>query len=161
MSKNQTNPKKFDKTKVLAAFILLPTLFVIAACGGSSDKNSDLRTIALKGRIEKEDANPNGSRDPIVNYKVCSFRACSRTSFSGDFVISPTIPKESDKVDFDVTGENNFVASVAIPLRSTTKEVKVTFLKPDDEPNELEIGEVLYDGVLDPTISDPKFNDGD
>ena len=161
----------FRTLLIVAPFLLVGTLLSACGGGGGSDSSptpnppipnpgtSGPRNLTLKGNIENETLNSNGTRDPVVGYTVCSFGECSVSDAKGDFLFSTTAPAGADEIEYTVTG-GSFLAKIEFPLRPRAEEVQATFLKPEGQ-NLLEIGVVAFDGVVDETISPAGFNDGD
>lgn len=146
-------------------FLLFSTALLLSSCdigsGGSSSTTggNSSGVLQVRGTIEKEQADAAGKREPFPGYAVCAFGTCGTTDAKGEFLFSVVPPQGAAGIEFTVSGPA-FSLIIGFPLKQGASVVDATLLKPDDE-NELEIGLVAFDGVVDSSISPAGFNDGD
>lgn len=142
---------------------IIALVLLTASCGGgggSSGGTSNVaKTITVRGELEDRNANADGTRDRYEGYQICAFGVCDVTDVKGEFLFTATLPAQASGIEFSITGPE-FTSLSGFIINGRPNDIEVVFLRVG-QTSTIELGEVLFDGVVDQSITPGGFNDGD
>lgn len=138
-------------------------LILLSSCGGGNSaptsSNDTSKTIRVRGELEDRNANADGTRNRYEGYQICAFDGCGVTDSQGEFLFNATLPPQVAGIQFSITGAE-FTSISGFLVNGSPNEIEVVFLRVG-KTNTIELGQVLFDGVVDQSITPGGFNDGD